>query len=167
MKNLITDITCAKSTNGTLIGVPLTNKSRYFHHTTTFETGLSDCHKLILTFFKAYFKKLPPKNIEYRNYKKLNGNNFPYELDQELSKGSIYNEKHHLCHVFTNIFRMVLDKHAPIKKKIVRGNEAPFMTKEISKAILNRSKPKNRCTKWPSRKNFFAFKKQKNICKNL
>ena len=38
-----------------------------FHHTITFETSLSDCRKLILTFFKAYFKKLPPKNIEYRN----------------------------------------------------------------------------------------------------
>ena len=25
---------------------------------------------------------------------------------------------------------MVLDKYAPIKKKIIRGNEAPFMTKE-------------------------------------
>ena len=71
---------------------------------------------------------------------KTNENNFLYELDQELSKGSIYNEKHNLCHVFTNIFRMVLDKHAPIKKKIVRGNEAPFMTKELSKLIMNRSK---------------------------
>ena len=35
---------------------------------------------------------------------------------------------------------MVHDKHAPIKKKIVRGNEAPFMTKELSKVIMNRSK---------------------------
>ena len=31
------------------------------HHTATFETGLSDCHELKLIFFKAYFKKLPPK----------------------------------------------------------------------------------------------------------
>ena len=31
-----------------------------------------------------------------------------------------------------------------MKKKIVRGNEAPFMTKELSKAIMNRSKLKNR-----------------------
>ena len=46
-------------------------------------------------------------------------------------------------------------------------NEAPFMTKELSKAIMNRSKLKNRYTKWPSRENFLAFKKQKNICKNL
>ena len=41
------------------------------------------------------------------------------------------------------------------------------MTKEISKRIITRSKHKNRSTKWPSRENFLAFKKQKNICKNL
>ena len=62
---------------------------------------------------------------------------------------------------------MVLDKHAPMKKKIVRGNEAPFMTKELSKVTMNRSKLKNRYTKWLSHENFLAFKKQKNICKNL
>ena len=62
---------------------------------------------------------------------------------------------------------MVLDKHAPIKKKIVRGNEAPFMTKELSKATMNGSKLKNRYTKCPSRESFLAFKKQSNTCKNL
>ena len=49
-KTLITDITCVKSTNGTSIDVLLTNKSRCFHHTATFEADLSDCHKLILIF---------------------------------------------------------------------------------------------------------------------
>ena len=62
---------------------------------------------------------------------------------------------------------MVLDKHAPIKKKIVRGNEAPFMTKELSKTIMKRSKLKNRYTKCPSRKIFLPFKKQKNNGMNL
>ena len=63
-----------------------------------------------------------------------------YVLEKQ---NSIYKEKHHQYGVFTNIFRMVLDKHAPIKKKIVRYNEAPFMTKKLSKAIMNRSKLKN------------------------
>ena len=31
---------------------------------------------------------------------------------------------------------MILDKHAPMKKK-VRDNEAPFMAKELRKAIMN------------------------------
>ena len=41
------------------------------------------------------------------------------------------------------------------------------MTKELSKAIVNRYKLKNRYKKWPSRENFLTFKKQRNICKNL
>ena len=114
------------------------------HHTASFQTDLIDCHKLIFTFFKIYFKKLPPKNIDYGNYKILTKIIFFTNLDQNLSKGSICKEKHHQYDVFTKIFRMVLDKHAPIKKKIVRGNEAPFMTKALRKAIMNRSKLKNR-----------------------
>ena len=46
---------------------------------------------------------------------------------------------------------MVLDKHAPIKSKNVRGNHSPFMSKELNKAITNRSKLRNRYTKWQSR----------------
>ena len=37
----------------------------------------------------------------------------------------------------TIIFQSTLDNHAPLKQKQVRGNQAPFMTKEMSKAIMN------------------------------
>ena len=67
--------------NGTFIDVLLTNKSRCFPHTATFETGLSDCQKLIFTFLKAYFKKITLKNIEYRNYKNFKENCFFYKFD--------------------------------------------------------------------------------------
>ena len=60
---------------------------------------------------------------------------------------------------------MVLDKHAPIKNKIARGNDAPFMTMELNKTIMNRSKLRNRYTKWPSRENFLAFKEQRILTK--
>ena len=64
LKNLMTDITCVKSINGSPIDVLLTNKIRSFHHTAALEYGLSDRHKMILTFFRTHFKKLPHKNIE-------------------------------------------------------------------------------------------------------
>ena len=57
---------------------------------------------------------------------------------------------------FTEVFRSVLDRSAPIKSKIVRGNQGPFMTKELSKEIMRRSKTKDKYTKWPSRENFLA-----------
>ena len=33
----------------------------------------------------------------------------------------------------------MLDRHAPLKRKTIRGNQEPFMTKQLSKAIMNRS----------------------------
>ena len=49
----------------------------------------------------------------------------------------------------------------------MRGNQAPFMTKELSKAIMTRSRIKNKYNKWPSRQNFLALKQIKNKCTNL
>ena len=37
-----------------------------------------------------------------------------------------------------NLFKPITDKHAPIKQKKVRGNNPPFMTKELRKVIVDR-----------------------------
>ena len=60
-----------------------------------------------------------------------------------------------------------MNKHAPIKSKTVRGNQAPFMNKVISKNIMNKSRIKNKYLKWPSRENYLAYKRIKNKCNNL
>ena len=54
----------------------------------------------------------------------------------------------------TKIFKETTDKHAPQKKQKISGNQAPFMTKELSKQIMKRSKSKNLYfdrpyTSWP------------------
>ena len=41
------------------------------------------------------------------------------------------------------------------------------MTKELGKSIMNRSRFKNRYLKWPSRENFLAYKKAKNLRNSL
>ena len=45
---------------------------------------------------------------------------------------------------FERNFLEVLNKHAPIKKKTVRANDKPFMTKALRKAIMRRSALKNK-----------------------
>ena len=67
----------------------------------------------------------------------------------------------------TIIFQSTLDNHVPLKQKQVRGNQAPFMTKELRKAIMARSRIKNKNNKWSSTKNFLAIKQIKNKCTNL
>ena len=49
----------------------------------------------------------------------------------------------------------------------IRGNHAPFMTKELSKAIMEKSKTRNKYLKWPSRENYVSYKKSKNKCNSL
>ena len=68
----------------------------------------------------------------------------------------------------TNNFEKVVNKHAPLKKKTIRGNDAPFMNKEIWKAIYTRTKLKTKLfLKNPSEQNELLLKKQRNICVSL
>ena len=66
-----------------------------------------------------------------------------------------------------NVFRYVLDTHAPLRSKTLRSNRAPFMTKNLSKVIMNRSRLRSKYLKWPSRENFFEYKKVKIICNSI
>ena len=68
----------------------LTNKPKSFCNTSTVETGLGNCHKMIVTFLRASFKKTPSKNIVDRDYKHFNQNEFLHELDLEMNKGKFY-----------------------------------------------------------------------------
>ena len=139
----------------------LTNKPRSFYNAITVTTGLSDCHKLILSFLRMRSKK-----IIYRDYKMFDEAKFLHDLDQEMIKGSFYRHEEAFA-VFPSVFRGVADRHAPLKQKMVRGNNYPFMTKQLNKAVMDRSSIKSRYLKWPSRKNFLELKKAKGLCKNL
>ena len=59
--NLITSATGFTSFCGTSIDVFLTNRTRSFHNTAIRETGVSDNHKLITSFFRSDFERIPPK----------------------------------------------------------------------------------------------------------
>ena len=63
---------------------------------------------------------------------------------------------------FTNAFRYVPDKHAPLKTNTIRGNHALFMTKSDY-----RSRLRSKYLKWSSRENFLVYKKAKTICNSL
>ena len=61
----------------------------------------------------------------------------------------------------TKIFKDTSDENAPQKKGKTRCNQAQFMTKELSKQIMGKSKSKNVYFKWPPRENFSTYKNEK------
>ena len=104
-----------------------------FQNTKVISTGFSDFHKMVVTVLKSTFKKAKPKEIVYRSYKNFDGDTFKYELRHEL-------ERSDECSVFEKNILEVLNKHAPLKKRVVCANEVPYMTKSLRKAIAIRSR---------------------------
>ena len=160
LSNLINRKTCHKNISGTTIDIMLTNKPHCFQKTSTVVTGLSDFCNMIISCLKTTFKKTPPKKIIFRDCKKFDEQHFLQDLDQQMIKGKFYKEKN-MCKNFSDTFKAVVNKHAPLKEKIVRGNNAPFIMKELRKAIMNRSRLKKKYQDWPSRENFKNWKKRK------
>ena len=165
LSNLITEPTCYKNPdNPSSIDVMLTNRKRNFCNSITIETGLSDYHKLTISVLKTYFKKKPPVRLNYRKYSTFNENSFRHDLLenlQNLPKESLNYDTFH------DIFVTTLDKHAPIKQKFVRGNNAPFMNKTLSKAFMTRSKLKNNYNRNPSLDNRKKYTSYRNYCVKL
>ena len=60
-----------------------------------------------------------------------------------------------------------LDKMAPLKQKHIRDNQSPFMNKDLHKAIMTRTRLRNRFLKEPNPMNRLAYKKQMNYCVSL
>ena len=56
----------------------------------------------------------------------------------------------------------MVNKHVPLKKKFLRGNQAPFINKELRKAIYDTSRLRNRFCKTPTEENEKLCKKQRN-----
>ena len=83
------------------------------------------------------FKKVKPRTINYRSYKNFSNENYRESLLHKLSKEAFVNNDDGLqrfCDISTNI----VNRHAPHKKKYARGNQRPFITKNLSKAITKR-----------------------------
>ena len=55
----------------------------------------------------------------------------------------MYKSNNEMYSTFTKAFRWVIDKHAPLKVKKVRGKQGPLIKKELSKAIMNKSRIRN------------------------
>ena len=85
-----------------------------------------DCHKLALTVLKTSISKGNPRQITYRDYKKFDSLKFNNELKNVLTIENIDN-----CTKFDEKFLEVLDKLAPLKKKLLRANHASYVSKAL------------------------------------
>ena len=157
MNNLINKPTCFQFNKPTCIDLIL-----IYTIYSNYETGISGHHKLVSTILKSGSFKGTPKMKIYRSYKKFELENF-----NRILKDKLENLTNHSFVEFEKVFLKELNKHAPLKKKILRHNNNVFMTKELRKEIMLRSKLKNEFNKERNHINWCNFKRQRYCCLSI
>ena len=127
LESIVNKPTCFKNPkNPSCIDLMLPNKQERFLKAKIVETRLSDFHKMVVSVFKTNFKKQKPKIVTYRDYKHFDNEKFKESLITYLSTG-----KNISYDAFENLVLQTLDKVAPIKQKHIKGNQSPFMNKDL------------------------------------
>ena len=114
--NMMKQDTRFKGDEGSCIGLLITNSKFSFMKINSFDTGSSDHHHMIYTILKSKFEKFEPKKLIYRNFKQFDSEQFKLDICNSMSAVRTHA-------AFENNFVSILDKHAPKKIKILRGNQ--------------------------------------------
>ena len=102
---------------------------------------------------KAQTTLLPPKNVMYRDFKNFNEKAFLEDVKlKNVSRKSDYSSKNY--EFLSYQFQSVVNKHAPLKTKIARENNAAFVNKTLRKEIYKRSGLRNKFLKDSSDSNW-------------
>ena len=116
LENLIRGNTCVTVGHASSIDVILSNKKRSFKNSGTVATGVSDFHKMVLTTMRACYERLKPNKIQSRSYKNFDEQNFLRDLEKTpFHLCNEWNDKNLAYEQFKDMFKLVVDKHAPIK----------------------------------------------------
>ena len=167
LKSLIKQPTCYKNPDKpTCIDLILTNFPRMFHSTCVIETGLSDFHLMTVTVMRKTFKKLSPRIISYRSYKDFSNEKFRDCLVNNLSN-EVFSNNDNGLEKFCKTTMDTLNLLAPIKQKYDRGNQMSFMTKDLSKQMMTRSRLRNKYLKDKTEENRLLYTQQRNKCVSL
>ena len=101
---------------------------------------------------KSHFSRLKLKIVHYCNFKTFDEQNFIVGV-KNANLSFQRNDPNENYSALTNTFSLIVEKHVPYKKKIVRVKHAPFITKDLRKTIYRRSRLKNKFIKNPSEVN--------------
>ena len=160
--NMMKQNTCFKGDRGSCIDLLIANSKLKLVEIeiNTFETGLSDHHRMKYTILKTKFEKFEPKKLLYRNFKQLDSEQFKLDICNSMSAVRTHA-------AFENNFLSILHKHTLKKTKILRGNQKPHFNKNLRKQIMIRSRLKNKANKSKNPTDIVKFKRQRNLVTNL
>ena len=128
---------------------------------TAAETGQSNLHQLVVTIMKSGILKHKPKIAHFRNYKYFNRQVYKEEI-KNFRKAQ--NTEKLDVETFQRNSLNTLDNYAPTRTKYLRAkSRVKFVTKDLRKSIMLRSKFWNHYIKERTDASLICYKKEINI----
>ena len=120
-------------------------------------------HKMIVPVLKIYLQKREEKVINYRDYRNFSNEEFRQQVLKDILKAT-QNGDIVSYESFLSVCQGALDSRASKKQKYVISNHSPFINKTILKAIMDRSRLRNKVLKTRSNEDKKAYNTQRNYC---
>ena len=179
IEQLIKQPTIITETSKILINIICTNNERAASDTIVEPSAISD-HNLIGINRKMNCQKYIARKLFTRDYKNYDENAFRRELSLTDWNLLFFNNDFNLSwNAFKDKLRQLINVHAPLTEKIVRGKRAPWLTIDIKVAIndkdhyLKVARRANNKADWQlyrKSRNYVTYaihKSKANYCKNL
>ena len=137
LKNLIKGPTCFKSDrNPSTVDLIVTNQPQkvlsHFNHF----VGISDFHSLVCIAMRHHRPKPEKRTLTYRSYKNFSESAYVQDLSTTpFHIVSMFDDVDDQIWAHEMLLNDVINDHAPLKTKVVRGKHCPYMHNELRKAI--------------------------------
>ncbi len=145
LDNIITEPTCFKSPEGTLVDVLLVKNRKRFKNMINVFCGYSDWHHMVGCVTKLHVPPPKPCRVKYRSFKSFDENVFKKEVGQiPFQVCSIFDDISDQYWAQNLLFTDVLDDHAPLKEKALKEDYVPYMNSNLRKEMYKRNMLKNK-----------------------
>ena len=134
LHQLINEPTRITEKTSTTIDLIFTNEPDKIVCSGVSHVGISD-HSLIYAFRKLSAGKHTKGHttISYRNFKHFDADSFRNDISlQDWDYIKTFGDPNQMWHAWKTIFHNVVDRHAPLRTKRVRGSKAPWITTQAA-----------------------------------
>jgi len=167
LRNKISVPTRVTENTKTLIDVVLTSHQERYSTSGSLSLGVSD-HDLVYVVRKNKLRRPSPHLIEYRSMKNFDQKKFLEDLNSvEWNVVYLNDNIDNVWEQWSTKYKEVLDQHAPVKKKWIRGDQLPWINTEILREISLRNKLFKHHKQNPCEQSWLAFKIQRNKVTSL
>ena len=167
LTNVIETPTCFKTTPPTLLDVFLVSNKKNVKHSTVTPCPLSDFHHFVTAVFDIMVPRREKRQVIYRSFKFFDKDLFNRDLQRTPFQAAECLDPDDQCYFIGQLYKQVLDEHAPMKTKTVRPKQCVYMNSTWKKAIFKKHQLYNRYWKIKTPQNWHAYRKQRNLCQKL